>query len=384
MNEQWIREGFEHYYVVPKTEGEDYEDQVLLSHMVTGILPCEVRRTEDEESYYFHLVSSDLYIDQIGKLDAAEFFAKLVRTIEEAEDYLLNPDRFLLTPRHVYVCSGKPALCYVPGYEADITEQLKEFVQFCVEQLDYGNRSQVTFFYGLHNRLSKGTVSLRELKEFVEPEPVWKEEKEVLPEAEESRDFEAPGKDKAKIGKENLCSVLMYVPLLFGAAYFTARAWNEGMTYSNLRGIVIGGSLLIFNTGCLWVRLKNRETASGRAATAEQQPPDETMLMCDETVLLTQNKLPVLKLLGRNKEEIEVSSREFTVGRQEENVDLYLPQQGVSRRHFQILKEGECYLIRDMGSKNGTFVNDERVWRETELKNGDVIKAGTEQIEFMV
>ena len=62
MNEQWVREGFEHYYVVPKTDGEVYEEQVLLSHMITGLLPCELRRTEDEEAYYFHLVSADLYI----------------------------------------------------------------------------------------------------------------------------------------------------------------------------------------------------------------------------------------------------------------------------------------------------------------------------------
>ena len=47
MNEQWIREGFDHYYVVSKTEGEVFEEQVLLSHMIHGILPCEVRRIEE-------------------------------------------------------------------------------------------------------------------------------------------------------------------------------------------------------------------------------------------------------------------------------------------------------------------------------------------------
>ena len=29
MNEQWVREGFEHYYVVPKTDGEVYEEQKM-------------------------------------------------------------------------------------------------------------------------------------------------------------------------------------------------------------------------------------------------------------------------------------------------------------------------------------------------------------------
>ena len=118
MNEQWVREGFEHYYVVPKTDGEVYEEQVLLSHMITGLLPCELRRTEDEEAYYFHLVSADLYIDQIGKLDARNFFMDLITVIEKAEEHLLNPDHFILTPRHVYVFDGKPHLPRIPGFPA--------------------------------------------------------------------------------------------------------------------------------------------------------------------------------------------------------------------------------------------------------------------------
>ena len=56
----------------------------------------------------------------------------------------------------------------------------------------------------------------------------------------------------------------------------------------------------------------------------------------------------------------------------------------MSRRHFQIVTEGGGYILRDLGSKNGTFLNGEKVWKETELKSGDIIKAGTEEFEFMV
>ena len=384
MNEQWVREGFDHYYVVPKTGGEVYEEQVLLSHMITGILPCELRRTENEEAYYFHLVSSDLYIDQIGKLDAGKFFMDLITTIEEAEDHLLNPDQFILTPKHVYVYGGKPVLCYVPGNKSDITEQLMEFVQSCIDRLDYGNRSQVTFFYELHNRLRKSPVSLERLKQFINPEPVLNEMEKEFPGTEEFMIEESFESKRDKSCRMQVCSAMLYIPLLFSAAYFAVRAWNEGMTYTNLRGIVIGGFLIVLNTGCLWAGVKKNRKTRVKPEEAEKQPADETVMMCDETVLLGRNKGPVLKPLGMEHTEIEVSSAEFTAGRQEDAVDFCLPQSGVSRRHFQILTENGAYILRDLGSKNGTFLNDERVWKETELKSGDIIKAGTEEFKFMI
>ena len=384
MNEQWVREGFEHYYVVPKTDGEVYEEQVLLSHMITGLLPCELRRTEDEEAYYFHLVSADLYIDQIGKLDARNFFMDLITVLEKAEEHLLNPDHFILTPRHVYVFDGKPALCYVPGNGSDITEQLREFVQSCIDRMDYRNRSQVTFFYELHNRLRKPPVSLDGLKQFITPEPVMNEMEQELPGTKEFMQEESFKRKRKKNSRMQVCSAMLYIPLLFSAAYFAARAWNEGMTYPNLRGIVIGGFLIALNTGCLWAGVKNSRKTIEKPDKAEEQPEDETVLMCDETALLVREKGPVLRLLGAEYTEVELNSAEFTAGRQEEGVDLFLPQPGVSRRHFQIVTEGGGYILRDLGSKNGTFLNGEKVWKETELKSGDMIKAGTEEFEFMV
>lgn len=384
MNEQWIREGFDHYYAASKTEGEVFEEQVLLSHMIHGILPCEVRRIEEEEAYYFNLASSNLYIDQIGKLNARRFIQELICTIEEAEDYLLNPDHLILTVRHVYVREGRPALCYVPGYGEDIAQQLKEFVQCCVEQLDYRNRDQVTFFYELHNRLRKGPISLKELKEFVDPPKkadVMEEEPPVKTESIECQvSVERPGEKCRKIS----CPVLLYIPLLSSIAYFSARAWNEGMTFPNFRGILTGAILLAVNTGCLLAAARKKKKSVRIREGEKNSCVDQTELFSDDTVLLVSDRMPMLRLSGQDGPGIPVEGREFTVGRQKEGVDLCLSQPGVSRRHFQILTDGDEYLIRDLGSKNGTFVNGERVWKESVLQGGEEIKAGTEQLEFMV
>jgi serine/threonine-protein kinase len=54
-----------------------------------------------------------------------------------------------------------------------------------------------------------------------------------------------------------------------------------------------------------------------------------------------------------------------------------------SRHHFLLeFNPPHCYL-RDLGSRNGTFVNGERV-KELLLKNGDIISGGKTQIQFQV
>jgi pSer/pThr/pTyr-binding forkhead associated (FHA) protein len=78
---------------------------------------------------------------------------------------------------------------------------------------------------------------------------------------------------------------------------------------------------------------------------------------------------------------VPVSGPKFFVGRAE---DCHLRPRSdtVSRHHCALLIEGALVLVRDLGSKNGTFVNDERVRPEAEVKNGDRLRIG--QLEFEV
>jgi pSer/pThr/pTyr-binding forkhead associated (FHA) protein len=48
----------------------------------------------------------------------------------------------------------------------------------------------------------------------------------------------------------------------------------------------------------------------------------------------------------------------------------------VSRRHCEIVAEGNTLMVRDLGSSNGTFVNGKRVLGKQALKPGDVLTIG--------
>jgi pSer/pThr/pTyr-binding forkhead associated (FHA) protein len=80
-------------------------------------------------------------------------------------------------------------------------------------------------------------------------------------------------------------------------------------------------------------------------------------------------------------QEIPIPGLKFFIGRAED-CNLRPHSDLVSRHHCVVMVEEGFVAVRDFNSKNGTFVNNERISGETELKSGDHLKVG--QIEFEV
>jgi pSer/pThr/pTyr-binding forkhead associated (FHA) protein len=57
------------------------------------------------------------------------------------------------------------------------------------------------------------------------------------------------------------------------------------------------------------------------------------------------------------------------------NCDLRIPLDSISKRHCQISVEGDSLKVRDLGSRNGTFLNGKRIEEET-AQAGDFIQVG--------
>jgi hypothetical protein len=68
-------------------------------------------------------------------------------------------------------------------------------------------------------------------------------------------------------------------------------------------------------------------------------------------------------------------TRPITIGRSPD-CDCLLPEPSVSRRHAQLRRAGEGWLLRDLGSRNGTRVNGTRVTEEIEVRPGDQVSLG--------
>jgi hypothetical protein len=80
-----------------------------------------------------------------------------------------------------------------------------------------------------------------------------------------------------------------------------------------------------------------------------------------------------------------VTDRELTtetqIGKGPRN-DIVIADPAVSTAHAMVRLEGSGYLISDIGSRNGTFVNGERVAESRQLSHGDVIGIGLSKLTF--
>ena len=64
--------------------------------------------------------------------------------------------------------------------------------------------------------------------------------------------------------------------------------------------------------------------------------------------------------------------------------NVVLPDHLVSRQHAEIRRESFGYVVRDLGSSNGTFVNGQRLSADESrpLRDGDTLRLGSSELQF--
>lgn len=72
----------------------------------------------------------------------------------------------------------------------------------------------------------------------------------------------------------------------------------------------------------------------------------------------------------------------ITAGRSPDN-HIPLEFNGISRYHFKLLPQGALHTLEDTGSKNGTFLNNQKLDGAVELSKGDIIKLGNVSLKYL-
>jgi len=79
--------------------------------------------------------------------------------------------------------------------------------------------------------------------------------------------------------------------------------------------------------------------------------------------------------------QVNIAGGITTIGRSTGN-NVCIDSDRVSRHHAAIEWTGDRFVLTDMGSRNGTYVNNEKV-RAHALSNGDAITVGDCQLRFL-
>ncbi len=91
--------------------------------------------------------------------------------------------------------------------------------------------------------------------------------------------------------------------------------------------------------------------------------------------------LTVLDKKGHNKVIMLQSDTATVIGRRPD-CDIRVPLMQISRKHCCISSNLDMTTINDLGSSNGTFVNNSRIKETTTLSSGDKISIGTVNFIF--
>ena len=150
--------------------------------------------------------------------------------------------------------------------------------------------------------------------------------------------------------------------------------WVDGEAFDKkpLRGgesIRIGGFTILFHAQNTAVAGVDDETVRGQPVVAMPADLPEATLWF-EAGGPTGGSVPLTRVV--------------TVFGRGEECDVVLDDQRCSRRHMEISRVGEAFVLRDLGSTNGVLVNGERVTGEVDLIAGDVVLAGGTRMRFEI
>ncbi len=108
---------------------------------------------------------------------------------------------------------------------------------------------------------------------------------------------------------------------------------------------------------------------------------EETGLLCEEDISV---HYPTLYRI-LTQEQISVNKPVFRLGKERSYVDYFVNNNiAVSRSHADIITRGTHCFVKDLNSKNHTFINGQEipVHCEVEIRDGDHLKLGNEEFIF--
>jgi pSer/pThr/pTyr-binding forkhead associated (FHA) protein len=114
---------------------------------------------------------------------------------------------------------------------------------------------------------------------------------------------------------------------------------------------------------------------------------EEHRAEADDDIAVTVDDLPegmgmLVVRKGPNAGSRYLLDAEVTHAGRHPNSDIFLDDITVSRRHAEVVKRGNGYFVRDVGSLNGTYVNRDRV-DEVALNSGDELQIGKFRLVFV-
>ena len=420
MEVQYQNEGF-HQYMVLNPEHisiDGYEINMLAQFRGASLLPVRVYGKNEQILLQYDITGMmnvyQMTLDrELNGEFLGELFEQLWKCCDEMEEYLMSPEAILLNPRMIFYHPGKSRIqfCYLPGEASDFGQQFLKLIEFCLKCVDHKNENAVIYIYGLYRQMQNGYMNREEIQDYllkhtqnkknyaetgyeqtmqslIDQEPSIADSSSVHPGIDASQSHKSNNQllNRIYIGVGIVCLCSM---LFFGLRFFLYNHSDH-----ELKMIILSAVVLMLAVYCVLMS-KRKERQDMRAADdredinkkstdrdmsnksrTDSQPSIESsdLPLFLETSVLTDNSMTsaqsvpntiqecvwVLKSMVTEIPDVMLYRLPGVIGRQKD-CDYVLPESGISRRHAMIFESGSELYVEDLGSTNGTYVNDIRL-----------------------
>lgn len=126
----------------------------------------------------------------------------------------------------------------------------------------------------------------------------------------------------------------------------------------------------------------DNDEATGHLSDNDADDDATGLLVGDDADILFPTLFRVL-----TEETISINKPVFRIGKEKSYVDYFVTNNiAVSRSHADIITRGNRYFVKDLNSKNRTYINDQElpIYAEVEIHDGDRLRLGNEEFIFSV
>ena len=437
MEIEYIRKLMSSHMVIAQTaEMAEWEEKMIAHAKVEGVLFAECVRENGQNYLWYDITgkqSLDTIVDssKLGHELLCRILLALYEAVERLEQVLLRAEGVVLMPECIFqdYRTEQIFFCYYPGNEQSMAQSMTTLLEYLLERLDHGDERGVELAYGLYERVSKGDISIREIKELIhipyeieehaEQDDVYDvyacpEETEADEQGEQSVTAEAEAGEPCEQGEwkaareeresevfgvhqEKFSPKKRWIEGLFGdrkPEFFKKKTFAKNtVRKGNAKKKITGkqGGLRLFAKFLpKTVHLNTFHVDEEAEETFVFEPEEEIVPQnVRPTVLLTtisQKPEGILRYEGKEPlcGDLQITGASYVIG-SDRSCDGCIPSTTVSRRHARITVKEDIYFIEDLNSSNGTYVGGEVLdyKNKVSLQKNEIVIFADEKFRFI-
>ena len=400
----------------------NHQIEIISQNPNPAFVPFHIRREDENMSIYYNItskISLSQYLERksLNKKELLDLLKNITKNLILHTNYLLNLSSYLIDADFIYInpATAEVSLVYVPAsLDRDTMEIYIAFLKdLMVNSASIDDSLRDNYLQKILNYLKSETFSLNDFSKLIVNlrnsgelyeyrEKTFNEEPAAglsIPIGRSTKEKACEGTGKIK----NIRSIVLFQLLVLIAAAIAclliiSRGMGDMVSLAGVLLIAVALDVLVMKRivgrqgkqtamedkqqGTV---LKGTDSREGRYQKAFTAPE---VLKAYDTVMISEvpkDCHPYLESIGDHRvERVIINKDKFIIGRLGSMVDYVVQGSTVGKLHAEIsVKEG-IYYIRDLNSKNGTYVNDVRIPsnKEWEIKSNDMIRFSNSEYVF--